>query len=72
MTTTNNAQAPCRGGATTSTTQYPAMKYGIPIQVDCAYTPTFTFSSFLQRDATFTACLPQSGNTTCPASKVII
>jgi hypothetical protein len=67
--TTTNALAPCPGA--TSTTQYPAMTYGIPIQVDCSFS-LLSFSGEVLRNATFTACPPQSGGVPCPAPAVII
>jgi hypothetical protein len=68
--TNTSATAPCPGA--NSTRVPPTVLNGVPIQVDCSYNQTFTLSLFVQRDATFTACLPQPGNAKCPASAVII
>lgn len=64
---TTNAQAPCPE----ATTQYPAMTYGVKIQVDCSFS-LLGFSGVVLRNATFTACAPQSPGATCPTSAVII
>ena len=61
--TTTNALAPCPA----STTQYPAFN----VQVDCSFT-LLSFSGDVLRNATFTACAPQSGGASCPAQAVII
>src|SRR5262249_51388404 len=67
------AAGPC---PSSSRVQNPGLN-GVPVQVDCSYPgPTFTLSSFVQRNVRFTACSPQSNGTqpcpTGPTGSVII
>lgn len=59
-----NALAPCPSSFTRTLND-------VDIQVDCSFS-LLGFSGVVLRNATFTACAPQSPGATCPTSAVII